>query len=151
VRPLVQHADNLLRQCYAILGKAPTEALVRATFFSHFCAGEDSVSIKPRVASLRKAGVGGILDYAAEADSAPSTAQAYAGGDIQCRVYDYQSERQCDAHVNTFLDCIRAVKDVSPEGFAAIKVRTDCMRVYTCIAAQRARWPPHRRLVVSFT
>lgn len=39
-------------------------------------------------------------------------------------MYDYESERRCDAHVATFLDCIDAVKNVTPEGFAAIKVRT---------------------------
>lgn len=43
---------------------------------------------------------------------------------IRRRVYDYESERRCDAHVATFLDCIDAVKNVTPEGFAAIKVRT---------------------------
>lgn len=52
----------------------------------------------------------------------PATTAAYTGGAIQCRVYDYQSERQCDAHVDTFTECIHAVKDVTPEGFAAIKV-----------------------------
>lgn len=37
-------------------------------------------------------------------------------------MYDYESERRCDAHVATFLECIDAVKNVTPEGFAAIKV-----------------------------
>lgn len=47
------------------------------SFFSQFCAGEDSEDIKPSLARLRKAGIGAILDYAAEADVAPS-AQAAA-------------------------------------------------------------------------
>ncbi|KAL7526836.1 hypothetical protein ACHAWF_001931, partial [Thalassiosira exigua] len=38
------------------------------------------------------------------------------------RVYDYKSERKCDRHVNVFKDCIRSVQDVSPCGFAALKV-----------------------------
>lgn len=40
------------------------------TFFAQFCAGEDAVTIKPTLARLRSAGVGGILDYAAENDVA---------------------------------------------------------------------------------
>ena len=126
----MSHADAVLRTSYKLLGKGLTEAVVRATFFRHFCAGETAATIRPRVGRLRRAGVAGILDYAAEADihSMASPAQAptqsaYAEGAITCRVYDYESERQCDLHVATFLDCIDAVKDVTPEGFAAIKVR----------------------------
>ncbi len=130
LRALVTHADSLLRAAYTVLGTSLTEALVKATFFRHFCAGETAQGIRPRVEALRRAGVGGILDYAAEADVAAmaspaqaETTAAYTEGAIQCRVYDYESERQCDAHVGTFLECIDAVKDVTPEGFAAIKVR----------------------------
>jgi proline dehydrogenase len=131
IKPLVQNADTLLKRAYAVFGRGLTEAVVRHTFFRHFCAGETATTIRPRVESLRKGGVGSILDFAAEADihqmasdtTTHATTQAYTGGEIQCRVYDYQNERMCDAHVETFLECIRAVKDVSPEGFAAIKVR----------------------------
>ncbi len=92
--------------------------MVRHTFFRHFCAGETAKTIRPRVEKLRKGGVAGILDYAAEADITQMTAnpeqeattQAYKEGDIACRVYSYESERQCDAHVQTFLECIHAVK-----------------------------------------
>lgn len=128
IRPLVNHADLILRRAYSVFGRSLTEAVVRQTFFKHFCAGETATTIRPRVESLRRAGVAGILDFAAEADinqmvQEPATTAAYKEGEIQCRVYDYQSERQCDAHVKTFLECIHAVKDVTPEGFAAIKVR----------------------------
>lgn len=129
-RPLVTHADKLLQISYRLLGQAITESIVRNTFFAHFCAGETSQTIRPRIEELRKGGVAGILDYAAEADitqmmTSPLTkpkTHAYKEGEIACRVYSYESERQCDAHVETFLDCIHAVKDVTPEGFAAIKI-----------------------------
>lgn len=123
IKPLVMHADQVLQTSYRILGKTLTEAIVRHTFFRHFCAGETSKTIRPRVAKLKQGGVAGILDYAAEADikemmtspAAGATTQAYKEGEIACRVYCYESERTCDAHVQTFLECIHAVKDVTPE------------------------------------
>jgi len=128
-RPIVQNADTVMKYAYKVLGRTITDTMVRHTFFRHFCAGETHESIRPRVNLLRANGVGGILDYAAEADVAepPTTSQeelthAYSEGEVICRVYDYQSELQCDAHVKTFLDCIQAVHDVTPEGFAAIKL-----------------------------
>ena len=41
---------------------------MRPTFFNHFCAGEDEVSIVPTINYLQNNGIGAILDYAAEAD-----------------------------------------------------------------------------------
>lgn len=38
------------------------------------------------------------------------------------RTYDYTSEEQCDHHVEIFKTCIRAVKEVTPHGFAALKI-----------------------------
>lgn len=130
IKPLVTHADQILQFSYRILGKSLIEGIVRRTFFRHFCAGETSQMIRPRIAKLKEAGVAGILDYAAEADikemmtspAVEATTQAYKEGEIACRVYEYENERTCDAHVQTFLECIHAVKDVTPEGFAAIKV-----------------------------
>jgi proline dehydrogenase len=112
---------------------------MEATFFGHFCAGEDEHNIRPTVDYLQRNGVGSILDYAAEADidddnangpttqpSPPSSPEAtvptVAGKErVQCRVYDYKNEELCDMHARTFEKCIRAVKSVSPTGFAAIK------------------------------
>lgn len=67
IRALVNHADAVLRNSYAVFGRTLTEAVIRQTFFKHFCAGETATTIKPRVEALRRAGVAGILDYAAEA------------------------------------------------------------------------------------
>jgi len=36
--------------------------------FGHFCGGEDLRTIQPTVENLKRSGIGGILDYAAEAD-----------------------------------------------------------------------------------
>ena len=45
-----------------------TDWLLRHTVFAHFVAGETPEDIKPLLARLHGCGVGGILDYAAEAD-----------------------------------------------------------------------------------
>jgi len=55
---------------------------LRLTFFGHFCAGEDQEGIRPTVKALDGAGVGSILDYAAEANSlslSPDFCETYAG------------------------------------------------------------------------
>jgi len=79
---------------------------------------------------LQRNGIGSILDYAAESDTAsPDTTAAVkestnedGKGGVQCRVYSYQDEALCDQHAETFKSCIKAVKQVSPTGFAAIKI-----------------------------
>ena len=40
----------------------------------------------------------------------------------KARIYPYHDEELCDAHMDTFDKCIRAVRLVSPTGFAAIKL-----------------------------
>lgn len=72
VKPLVTHSDALVRAARRSLGDAAVAAMMRPTFFAHFCAGEDGESIKPTIARLQRSGIGGILDYAAEADLASS-------------------------------------------------------------------------------
>jgi hypothetical protein len=78
--PLVRHAEWLLACATRLLGQRAVAALVRPTFFRHFCAGEDADSIAPALARLREAGVGGILDYAAEADLPDSGGGSGEGG-----------------------------------------------------------------------
>lgn len=40
----------------------------------------------------------------------------------ECRTYDYMGEAACDARMMTFLACVRAVRDQTPGGFAAVKL-----------------------------
>jgi proline dehydrogenase len=141
VRPLVENSDILLKFSYQILGSTITEAVIRHSFFNHFCAGETSSGINPIVNKLYQSGVGSILDYAAEADVSEdekeksnleekelSELKAVKGLEQNIaikatgRIYDYESERKCDHHVDIFRQCIEAVKDNNPDGFAAIKV-----------------------------
>lgn len=127
---VLKHAHSLLALSYRLMGSKVTNALVKATFFGHFCAGENLPSLRPRLDAMRRDGVGGILDYAAEADVSNDEADNVAVNgkrpqpfvDQPARTYEYKSEVQCDRHVETFESCVRAVRDVSPDGFAAIKV-----------------------------
>jgi proline dehydrogenase len=127
---IVRHCEMLYSLSARILGKTLTHGVMRHTFFNHFCAGESASEIIPRMEYLRKHGIGGILDYAAEAkdDEAPKSemadtaCDATIGAPLSSRKYDYQGEAQCDKNAAIFLDAVRAVKDATPDGFAAIKL-----------------------------
>ena len=119
----VTNAESLLKFAYATLGQGVTNALLRHSYFGHFCAGEDANSIQPTVDYLQRNGIGSILDYAAESDvEEASPLSVEQQQQPQCRVYSYRDEELCDQHVETFRRCIEAVKQVSPTGFAAVKI-----------------------------
>jgi proline dehydrogenase len=111
-----------------ILGNSITHASLRYSFFNHFCAGEDGNEIVPKMKELTQYGVGGILDYAAEAKEEdtpnvePMPDSSVVGAPRSSRHYDYQGEAVCDANADIFLDAVRAVKNSTPNGFAAIKL-----------------------------
>ena len=126
-------APALLDWAGSVLGPAAVAAALKPTLFAHFCAGETEAEVLPVMQRLKARGVGGILDYAAEADlvaeapeppagaKAKSARESYADGAVQCRVYDYISEAVCDKNRDSFLSAIRTVRNTSPRGFAAIK------------------------------
>eukprot|EP00501_MAST-03F_sp_TOSAG23-6_P001227 GSMAST32.ASY1.ANO1.1273.1 assembled CDS len=112
---LVKHSDRLLVQAKRVLGDKIVGTFFRPTFFRHFCAGEDESGITQTVQHLNSFGVGGILDYAAEADLNISM-------NDEAKVYEYTNEVECDLNMKIFEKCIKSVHNVSPEGFAAIKI-----------------------------
>ena len=146
---IVKYSETLLNLSTRIVGQRITDALLKVTFFQHFCAGENSTDMKPVVDKLLTNGVGPILDYAAEADvvvghddTVLSSSEASEDNtdsvaittrppfNQPARVYDYTTEEECDRHVDVFLSCIRSVREItndendgkSKAGFAAIKV-----------------------------
>lgn len=150
-QPLVKHAEQLLTLFRRIGGDRLTDGILKVTLFSHFCAGEDETRIQPAIAKLNRAGVGSILDFAAEEDDgtptttvtkiithsssglvAAATSPSFAAGTKDSpilqqnhpnvRMYDYESEANCDRHLETFRKCIQAVGNLQQDGFAAIKV-----------------------------
>ena len=130
-----------------VFGDSFIKFFVHPTFFSHFCAGEGEESIKPTVQWLKSNQIGAILDYAAEADIEEEESSNDNSSTLDkdethteatnillntntplpqhyptARVYKYSTERECDANHEIFASAIRAVKNVTPEGFAAIKI-----------------------------
>eukprot|EP00602_Paraphysomonas_sp_CaronLab_P000983 CAMPEP_0185031832 /NCGR_PEP_ID=MMETSP1103-20130426/19489_1 /TAXON_ID=36769 /ORGANISM="Paraphysomonas bandaiensis, Strain Caron Lab Isolate" /LENGTH=478 /DNA_ID=CAMNT_0027567485 /DNA_START=238 /DNA_END=1675 /DNA_ORIENTATION=- len=122
-------SEDLIRYSYKILGNTITDTVLKYSYFNHFCAGEDAVTIRPAIQSFDRDGVGSILDYAAEADINEDTMETIKGlteeqRDITVRTYDYKNEELCDKRMSTFADCLRsanAVKGYSTNGFVAIK------------------------------
>lgn len=128
---LVRHSEFLLKLSRKILGDTIIDVGLKQTLFGHFCAGEDAERIQPAIRSLQVSGIGSILDFAAEDDGGDEdkAVQATTVADVivednlpKVRVYDYESECKCDRHVATFKQCIKAVSDLQPDGYAAIKV-----------------------------
>lgn len=118
---LVKRSERLLELSDRMLGCTVTDVLMRHTVFAHFVAGEDASTIVPTLQSLRENGVGGILDFAAEADLDLETCKA-ADVNQPARSYRYISQAVCDANMRTFLSAVEAVHATTPEGFAAVKV-----------------------------
>eukprot|EP00160_Parvularia_atlantis_P002650 Unigene1220_Nuclearia_a/m.3884 Unigene1220_Nuclearia_a/g.3884 ORF Unigene1220_Nuclearia_a/g.3884 Unigene1220_Nuclearia_a/m.3884 type:complete len:521 (-) Unigene1220_Nuclearia_a:88-1650(-) len=107
VPAVVQNSRTLLGLGERIAGKPLTHLLLRKTFFAHFCAGVDAQDIVPTIETLRRSGIGAILDYAAEADVGSDEGHATATA--------------TDAHVNTFLMCIETAA-LQTRGVAAMKL-----------------------------
>jgi len=118
INPLVRYSRQLLDLSYAVAGKAVTEWLLRQTFFGHFCAGEDADDIVPTVRRLEAAGIGAILDYAAEADvgDAAQAAATAAGAAADAQ------ERRYDGNLELLLSCVATSARSRIGGFAACKL-----------------------------
>jgi len=114
---LVRRAEYLINLSKTVVGTSATRHLVRKTIFAQFVAGEDASGIAPTLDRLRAAGVGGILDFAAEGDVASAVEH-----NQPAREYNYAGEAVCDANRDVFLSAVQAVHDTTPEGFAAVKV-----------------------------
>jgi len=78
---LAARSDTLLASSRAAFGRGLVDAVARATFFEHFCAGE-TAEAAARVAApaLAAAGVRAILNYAGEDATAAEVAEGRGGG-----------------------------------------------------------------------
>lgn len=109
-----------------MLGDKPTDYVLRKTFFGHFCAGEDTSDMGPTINMLEGAGIGAILDYAAEADIVEDVIRPLTSAEvrIKTRVYDYYDEEICDSRAKVFESCIRSAHELQgkKDAFAAVKI-----------------------------
>ncbi|XP_042887860.1 proline dehydrogenase 1, mitochondrial-like isoform X4 [Penaeus japonicus] len=65
----------LMKLGQKVLGKRLFAALMKATFYGHFVAGEDQITIQPTLERLRSFGVKSILDYSVEEDLSSEDAE----------------------------------------------------------------------------
>ncbi|RHY33002.1 hypothetical protein DYB32_001982 [Aphanomyces invadans] len=103
------------------MGKSITDWALKKSFFGHFCAGENASDIQPALKRLESAGIGAILDYAAEADveaEKKTQLDGVSSNELQARTYDYEDEAMCDANMKIAL---QAIHDAPTHGFTAIK------------------------------
>ena len=128
-KSLVTRGDLILSAIRKVFGNWTTDTIVRYSFFQQFCGGENHDQVVKKMKELKKYGLNSILDYAAEDEgTSPRTEKAKAEEIIPlnqpAREYDYENEHQCNAHLETFLKCIRTVHDGINESkqFAAMKV-----------------------------
>jgi len=121
----VNHARTLHDTSRYVLGDRLTDWFIRQSFFSVFCSGRNREETMQMLQELEKRGVGGILDYAAEADVDESQKRDDVGMTDRARdqtsalTYDYAGEALCDEHAAISLEAIRAA---GPGGFAAVKM-----------------------------
>jgi proline dehydrogenase len=123
---LVRRSSQMYDLSQRVLGGSLTHALIEKTLFRHFCAGVDEQDIIKPIMRLRAVGVGGILDYAAEAKE-EDTEDITEGtiplkSSARSRVHLYEGEAKCDENTKIFLHAVRAVRNVSDNGFAAVKL-----------------------------
>ena len=113
---VVRRADQLISLSRTLFGRTITNALVRSTFFKHFCAGETEAEAIQTMEKLKRFGVGGILDFAAEGDITTSKKEPVPS---LSREYEYESEKVCDERMLNFEKCVTVA---GKGGFAAVKV-----------------------------
>ncbi|TPX52515.1 proline dehydrogenase [Synchytrium endobioticum] len=78
--PLVSLTPYILKYSEALNIDQPIHAIIRHTFFSHFCGGEDINEVVKTMSAFHHMGIRCILDYAIEADTdAPLASPDEAG------------------------------------------------------------------------
>eukprot|EP00922_Rhytidocystis_sp_ex-Travisia-forbesii_P048764 GHVS01072634.1.p1 GENE.GHVS01072634.1~~GHVS01072634.1.p1 ORF type:complete len:605 (-),score=70.05 GHVS01072634.1:583-2397(-) len=112
IKPVVSRSEALLSLSKRVLGERFTHAVMKKTFFAHFCGGETADDLTGTIEGLSKRGIGSILDYAAEKD-------------VSC------SQAEADQHVcfEENLNCsIHAIRSSSQQakGYAAVKLTSLC-------------------------
>uniref|UniRef100_A0A1B6ML78 Proline dehydrogenase n=1 Tax=Graphocephala atropunctata TaxID=36148 RepID=A0A1B6ML78_9HEMI len=72
---LVENNMKLMKICKTLMGEKLFTAVMKATFYGHFVAGEDQYKIVPTLKRLHSFGVKPILDYSVEEDISQEEAE----------------------------------------------------------------------------
>ncbi|XP_076255299.1 proline dehydrogenase slgA isoform X2 [Rhynchophorus ferrugineus] len=136
---IVTNNMKLMKIAKGILGERLFVALMKATFYGHFVAGEDEFKIRPKLERLRSFGVKPILDYSVEEDisqeeaekreveaSVPAAGDQMEDGSLKqyhvektfadrrykvqsARTYFYLNEATCERNMEIFIKCLEAI------------------------------------------
>ncbi|XP_072934666.1 proline dehydrogenase 1, mitochondrial isoform X1 [Epargyreus clarus] len=140
---IVENNDMLMKRLRQVVGQRLFEAIMKATFYGQFVAGEDQNKIRPTIERLRSFGVKSILDYSVEEDLSQEEAEKREVsasisqcGDTQeegqlkqyhveqrfadrrykvtsARTYFYLNEASCEKNMEAFLKSIDAVAAIT--------------------------------------
>ncbi|XP_015608747.1 proline dehydrogenase 1, mitochondrial isoform X2 [Cephus cinctus] len=143
IGPIVENNMKLMKLANAILGEKLFTVMMKRTFYGHFVAGEDEVSIRPVLDRLRQFGVKPILDYSVEEDITQEEAErrevqasvSEAGDERKegtlkkyhveksfadrrykvssARTYFYLNEASCERNMDIFIKSLEAVAGAS--------------------------------------
>ncbi|KAJ1569173.1 hypothetical protein HK405_008859 [Cladochytrium tenue] len=114
-RPLVDWSDALLGLAARLRLSWAIEAVIKRTFFAHFCGGEDLDETVGTMRRLEAKGIGSILDLAMEADETGS-----GGGPAPA-----WTPKSCDAHAARMGDLMLEAVNVASRSelsYLAVKV-----------------------------
>lgn len=140
---IVENNDMLMKSLRKMVGQRLFEAIMKATFYGQFVAGEDQNKIRPTLERLRSFGVKSILDYSVEEDLSQEEAEKRevsasisTCGDTQeegqlkqyhveqrfadrrykvtsARTYFYLNEAACEKNMDAFMKSIDAVAGIT--------------------------------------
>ncbi|CAG4934152.1 unnamed protein product [Colias eurytheme] len=140
---IVENNDMLMKRLRQLVGQRMFEAIMKATFYGQFVAGEDQNKIRPTIERLRSFGVKSILDYSVEEDLSQEEAEkrevsasVSVCGDLaeegqlrqyhveqrfadrrykvtSARTYFYLNEAACEKNMEAFLKSIDAVAAIT--------------------------------------
>ncbi|CAK1541464.1 unnamed protein product [Leptosia nina] len=140
---IVENNDMLMKRLRQLVGQRLFEAIMKATFYGQFVAGEDQNNIRPTIERLRSFGVKSILDYSVEEDLSQEEAEKRevsasisVCGDTEeegqlkqyhveqrfadrrykvtsARTYFYLNEASCEKNMEAFLKSIDAVAGIT--------------------------------------
>lgn len=135
----VRHAEPLLHMTRRILGDRWTDAVLQQTLFGHFCAGTDERSIQPVIHKLERAGIGSILDFAAEDDgsSSPQPVTKDSPGDARTSIESHASSSSSSSE--------ELVDEATPDLMATVMTTASVPKVRVYDYASEAQCDAHVR------